>query len=159
MKSVSFYKPNAYNKGSASQFQFGLKSGDDGLYVSIVKQFSWDNAAKKGSFSGNAQNPAKNKKCKFTTSEAGAICLVVSGLKDKWSTVHKSGEKMTSISFSPYVKDGVKMGYGFSISGEKGGEGFMLSLTNEEGYVLKAFLDEYIASSFEKSAPKEAGNF
>lgn len=148
-KSLSFYKPNSYNKGSASQFQFGAKDNDYGLYVSVVKQASWDASSKKGSFSENAKNPQKNKRVKLNAGEAAAICRVVLSETDKWSSVHRSESKITSLQFSHYIKDGVKLGYGFSIA-EKDAESFMLSLTNDEGYVLKNFLEEYIKYTFNK---------
>lgn len=151
MYQYTLYKPNSYNKGTASQFQYGLKPGDDGLYVSIVKQASWDDKTKKGSFAANAKDPSKNKRIKLNAAEAGAIYQVLTTTTEKWSSVHKTADKTTSLSFSHYVKDGVKMGYGFSV-GEKGGENFMLSITNAEGVVLSFFLEEYIKSTFDKSA-------
>lgn len=151
MKAVTFYKPNASNKGSAAQFQFGLSPTDDGLYVSIVKQASWDDKTKKGSFTANSKDPNKSKKIKLNASEASAICRVLKDHNTKWSTVHKNKEgKVTSISFSHYVKDNVKMGYGFGV-GAKDGESFLLSLTCDEGYTLGVFLEEYIKNTFEKS--------
>ena len=51
--------------------------------------------------------------------------------------------------FSHYIKDSVKLGYGFTVT-EKDAESFMLSLTNDEGYVLKNFLEEYIKFTFNK---------
>jgi len=150
MKSISYYKPNSYNKGAAAQFQFGAKDNDFGLYLSIIKQFGWNSDSKRGSFSENAKNPSKNKKIKFNNIEASAICRVINGLTDKWSTVHKSESKTTSISFSHYVKDGVKLGFGLSV-GEKDGESFMIGLNNDEGYLLKEFLKSYILFTFDKN--------
>ena len=149
MNQVTYYKPNSFNKGSAAQFQYGLKAGDDGLYVSIVKQASWDDKVKKGSFSANSKDPTKNKKIKLNATEAGAIYQVLTSPTEKWSSVHKTADKITSLSFSHYVKDGTKLGYGFSV-GEKAGENFMLSLTNAEGVVLSFFLQEYIKNTFKK---------
>jgi len=149
MKSLSFYKPNSYNKGSAAQFQYGAKDGDFGLYISIVKQAGWNNDTKKGSFSANAKDPKKNKKVKINNIEAAAISRVLDCTTDKWSTVHKSESKTTSLIFSHYIKDAVKLGYGLSVS-EKNAESFMLSLNNDEGHVLKVFLNEYIKFTFEK---------
>lgn len=150
-KSLSFYKPNSSNKGSAAQFQYGLKENDYGLYVSVIKQSGWNESSKRGSFSENAKNPLKNKKIKLNATEASAICRVLKESVDKWSTVHKTESKMTSLSFSHYIKEGNKLGYGFSIS-EKNGETFLLGLTNDEGYLLKNFLDEYIKFSFNKQS-------
>lgn len=158
MKSVSFYKPNSYNKGSASQFQYGQKANDSGLYVSIVKQASWNNETKRGSFSANAKNPKANKRIKLNAAECAGICRVIEEKVEKWSSVHRNESIITSLNFSQYIKDEVKMGYGFSI-GEKGGESFMLSLTNEEGYVLLEFLKEYIRFTFSKSEAVAPVNF
>lgn len=147
MESISFYKPNQYNKGSAAQFQFGMGK-DSGLYLSIIKQESWNNDTKRGSFSKNVKDPAKNKTVKLNSTEASAICRVLTTDTPKWSSVHKTSEKTTSLSFSHYLKDGVKLGYGFSIGGKD--DQFLLSLTNDEGYLLSIFLIEYIKSTFKK---------
>jgi len=163
MKSLSYYKPNSQSKGAAAQFQFAAKEADYGLYLSIVKQYSWDNNSKRGSFSENSKNPSKNKKIKFNATEAAAICRVIDSSNDKWSTVHKNESKTTSISFSHYVKDGVKLGYGMSIN-EKDGESFMIGLNNDEGFLLKEFLKSYILFTFDKnsitdSTSKKQSNF
>lgn len=150
MKSISFYKPNSQSKGAAAQFQFGAKEQDFGLYLGIIKQFGWNNESKKGSFSENAKNPLKNKKIKLNNVEASAFCRVLNGSNEKWSTVHKNETKTTSISFSHYIKDGNKLGYGISIT-EKNGESFMIGLNNDEGYLLKEFLKSYILFTFEKN--------
>lgn len=150
MKSISYYKPNSQGKGAAAQFQYGNKEDDFGLYVSIVKQFGWNDQSKKGSFSENAKNPLKNKKIKLNNTEAAAICRVIESNTEKWSTVHKSETKTTSISFSHYIKDGNKLGYGISIS-EKNGESFMIGLNNDEGFLLKQFLLSYILFTFDKN--------
>lgn len=147
MNSVSFYKPNSKNTGSAAQFNYGLKSGDFSLYISIIKQASWDDQTKRGSFTENAKNPDKNKTVKLNITEAAAIIRVISEESNKWTTVHKTSTAITSLTFSPYIKDGTKLGYGFSIS-EKDKNSFMLSLTSDEGKVLEIFLTKYITDSF-----------
>jgi hypothetical protein len=152
-KSLSFYKPNSSNRGSAAQFQYGAKPLDYGLYLSIVKQFNWNNESKRGSFSENSKDPLKNKKIKLNATEASAICRVIDLKSDKWSTVHKSEYKTTSISFSHYIKDGIMLGYGMSIN-EKDGQSFMIGLNNDEGYLLKNFLDSYILFTFDKNSAK-----
>jgi hypothetical protein len=149
MKTLSFYKPNSYNKGSAIQLQFGLKEDDSGLYVSIIKQASWNNSTKRGSFSENAKDPLKNKKIKLNSTECGAMIRVLNEKIEKWSTVHKSNDKMTSLLFSNYIKDNVKMGHGLNIT-EKGKESFLIGFNNDESEILKIFLEEYIKFTFEK---------
>ena len=157
MKSISYYKPNSQNKGSAAQFQFGAKENDYGLYLGIVKQFGWNSQSKRGSFSENSKNPLKNKKIKFNNTEASAMCRVIESSSEKWSTVHKSQTKTTSISFSHYIKDGIKLGYGLSIS-EKDGEAFMIGFNNDEGYLLKEFLKSYILFTFDKNNVNDSEN-
>jgi len=163
MKSLSFYKPNSSNKGAAAQFQFATKESDYGLYFGIIKQFGWDVNSKRGSFSENSKNPSKNKKIKFNNIEASAMCRVIDSLSEKWSTVHRNESKTTSISFSHYIKDGEKLGYGLSIN-EKDGESFMIGFNNDEGYLLKEFLKSYILFTFDKnntnvSESKKQSNF
>lgn len=150
MKSISFYKPNTQNKGAAIQFQFGTKENDYGLYVSIIKQFSWNTESKRGSFSENSKNPIKNKKIKLNNVEASAMCRVLMSDCEKWSTVHKNETKTTSINFSHYIKDNAKLGYGLSIS-EKNAESFMIGFNNDEGYLLKEFFNSYILFTFDKN--------
>ena len=150
MKTLSYYKPNSQNKGAAAQFQFGIKENDQGLYLSIIKQFGWNTDTKRGSFSENSKNPLKNKKIKFNATEASAMCRVIQSEMEKWSTVHRSESKTTSISFSHYIKDGIKMGYGLSIN-EKDGQSFMIGFNNDKGFLLKEFLLAYILFTFDKN--------
>lgn len=49
---IQFYKPNPRNSGSACSF---YKTRDGAIMFSIIKQASWDDSKKTGSFQKNRQ--------------------------------------------------------------------------------------------------------
>ena len=62
---VQFYKPNAKVTGSACSF---WTSEDGSIMSSLIKQDSWDDARKRGSFSKNKDNPNKKVIIKYIRS-------------------------------------------------------------------------------------------
>ena len=63
LNNIQFYKPNSFNKGVAVSLSFNPQ--DSGIYVSFIKQFSWDAQRKIGSFKENKENPKAKKNIKF----------------------------------------------------------------------------------------------
>lgn len=123
MKRIEFYKPNKNSTGACATFELTSSfSGDqekkNGFYVNILKQASWDETTKNGSFSANVNEPTKHKKIKLNDLELCSILQVLeSESKRKFSTVHKNGEKNTPIFFEPYIKDEVFIGHILKIDG------------------------------------------
>jgi hypothetical protein len=115
MKRIEFYKPQKSGSGTCATFECNTSLEDqkkNGFYVNLLKQHSWDDSSKTGSFKENVNQPDKHKKVKLTDLEICNILYVIesNGTK-KFSTVHKNGEKTTPIFFEPYIKDNAFIGY------------------------------------------------
>jgi hypothetical protein len=113
MKRIEFYKPQKSGNGTCATFENTSSSEDqkkNGFYINLLKQHSWSDSSKTGSFKENVNNPEKHKKIKLNDLELCNILYVLeSNSEKKFSTVHKSGEKTTPIFFEPYIKDGAFM--------------------------------------------------
>jgi hypothetical protein len=68
---ISFYKPNSKNTGTACSFS--VNSKDASIWSSLIKQSSWNENTKTGSFSDNRDNPQKSAKIKFSITEAAGL--------------------------------------------------------------------------------------
>ena len=102
--STSIYKPNSKNTGCAFSFRYGVqKDGEPCLFVNAIKQFSWNESSKTGSFSGNSDDPSKNLSIKFNEFECGSI---INALSDRYeyNTFHNFEDNKTTIKFSPWDK-------------------------------------------------------
>lgn len=103
--SISLYKPNSKNTGSAFSFQAGLdnKSKELVLYIKSVKQHQWDDQKKQGYFHQNAKDPEKNITLKFNEFEIGSFISAIDN-RVEYSTFHAFGDDKTSIKFLPWDK-------------------------------------------------------
>lgn len=97
---IQFYKPNAKVAGTACSFW--VSPGGDAI-VSMIKQASWDDSKKKGSFAENKKNPQKNVFAKLSETEvAGFIDCLESNRE--FSSFHKSQNQVLQIRFGPYFE-------------------------------------------------------
>jgi hypothetical protein len=147
LNNIQFYKPNASNKGVAVSISFN--PADSGIYVSFIKQFSWDAAKRIGSFKGNKDNPRAKKNIKFNDIEVAGIIRAIEK-EEKWSTFHKfNNDSGVSISFAPYIKDNVMAGFGLRVSESKDKENiFSVGFTNDESIKLREWLKLSLEESF-----------
>jgi hypothetical protein len=150
LNNIQFYKPNASNKGVAVSVSFN--PADSGIYVSFIKQFSWDAAKRIGSFKGNKDNPKAKKNIKFNDIEVAGIIRAIEK-EEKWSTFHKfNNDSGVSISFAPYIKDNVMAGFGLRVSESKDKENiFSVGFTNDESIKLREWLKLSLEESFKVS--------
>jgi hypothetical protein len=122
---------------------------DSGIYISFIKQFSWDAQKKIGSFKGNKDNPKAKKNIKFNDIEVSGIIRAIEK-EEKWSTFHKfNNESGVSISFAPYIKDEAMAGFGLRVSESKDKENiFSVGFTNDESVKLREWLKLSLEESF-----------
>lgn len=102
MNLVSIYKPNSKNSGHAMSVSIS-KDFDDknnkvppSIMVEIVKQSSWDNSKKQGSFKHPKGSKGKKTLMKLTDSEVGDILYSIEKGKT-FSAFHKFGDSSKSI--------------------------------------------------------------
>lgn len=137
IKNLQFYKPNSSNKGSA--LSISLNPKDMGIYISFIRQYSWNGQTKTGSFKENKDNPSAKKNIKLNDTEVSGIIRAIEKV-DKWSSFHKfNNEKGTSISFSPYIKEDQMLGFGLKVSDSKDSS-FSIGFTNDESIKLREWL-------------------
>ena len=121
MKRIEFYKPQKSGNGTCATFECNTSLEDNkknGFYINLLKQHSWDDSSKTGSFKENVNIPDKHKKIKLNDLEICNLLQVLeSNSEKKFSTVHKKGEKTTPIFFEPYIKEGAFIGHLLKIDG------------------------------------------
>lgn len=161
---LQFYKPNPKNTGSGCSFKYSAK--DDCIFVNMIKQASWDDKTKRGSFAGNSQNPKMSCSVKLSLTEASDIISAMRRNSDV-SAFHDSAKQVTRIKFSPYVRPlkedptkSAQVGYSFSVSKEskenaQDKTSFLIGFTFGEGIRLESFFCFAIAKSFEKASAEQ----
>lgn len=119
---LNFFKAQATGKGSAASVKFTSK--DQSFFIEVIKQVSWDENKKIGSFIGGA------KVCtKLSMNEVGGM-LSAAKNKSEYKTFHKTDTRSLQISFGPYFLDDKK-------TGEKAvyrGFGLSLFISKDESY-------------------------
>lgn len=80
------------------------KDGSPCWFINAVKQASWNDSTKTGSFKENIKDPQKSSVVKMSANEAGEI---LSSFKSRIPVnfFHKFGEGNTVIKFTPWDKD------------------------------------------------------
>lgn len=160
---IQFYKPNPKNSGSACSF---YKTRDGAIMFSMIKQSSWDESKKTGSFQKNKNDPKGNVKVKLSLIEASGFLETIE--KDsEFKEYHNSQNQSTQIRFVPYVDKNTNERKGFSLSVYKQAKdsqdklSFLIGLTFKEARLLKEYLTYVIRDSFanpqkEKSEQNES---
>jgi hypothetical protein len=147
---ISFYKPNSKNTGTACSFSVNSKEGS--IWSSLIKQSSWNEGTKTGSFSTNRDNPQKSAKIKFSITEAAGL-LEALDKNVEFSAYHSSEKQITKIKFSPYIKDDKQVGFSYSVNKEskeniENKQSFLLGFYFNESRLLKEFLTHALSSVF-----------
>jgi len=131
--------------------------------VNLIKQASWDDQTKRGSFAGNSQNPKMSCSVKLSLTEAADVISAVRRNGDV-SAFHDSAKQVTRIKFSPYIRPlkddpskSAQVGYSFSVSKEskenaQDKTSFLIGFTFGEGVRLESFFCFALAKSFEKAS-------
>jgi hypothetical protein len=94
----NIYKPTRKNTGTALGFQ--ASDRDASLYVTLIKQVSWNEATKEGSFKENRRKPGFNTILKFNITEAGTL---IDAIEKEYQVqlFHNSAKGTTQIEFGP----------------------------------------------------------
>jgi len=151
---LQFYKPNAKNTGSACSFSYNKK--DKALWVNFVKQASWNDSSKTGTFKGSG--PDKKANSKFSVTELAGLVHAIE-TNSEFSNFHGTKERNTTFKFSPYVRDGNQVGFSFSLNQNNSQENikksFLIGFTFAEGRMLKQYaltvLNNYFLTSIEEN--------
>ena len=151
---LQFYKPNAKNTGSACSFSYNKK--DRALWVNFIKQASWNNETKNGTFKGSG--PDKKANSKFSVTELAGLVHAIE-TNGEYGGFHGTKERNTTFKFCPYIRDGSQIGYSFSLNQNNAKEGvkksFIIGFNFAEGRMLKQYaltvLNNYFMECIEES--------
>lgn len=147
------YKPNSKNTGAAFSFRVVTqdKEGNPSkptLFMQSIKQASWDDNKKTGSFSENAKDPEKNVYVKLNENEVGGIIHAIENYTE-FSAFHSYNEDKTQISFRPYTKKDKDQTKAFSLGIVKNTSmKFGIGVEISEARTLKSFLELFLIRFF-----------
>ena len=148
---ISFYKPNSKNTGTACSFSVNAKDGS--VWSSLIKQSSWNEGTKTGSFSDNKDNPQKSARIKFSPTEVAGL-LETLDKNIEFSAYHSSEQQVTKIKFAPYIKDEKQVGFSYSVQKEskdniENKQSYLIGFYFNEARLLKEFLQYSLSSIFD----------
>lgn len=146
---IQFYKPNPKVTGSAASFNTNAKGE---LWLQMIKQASWDNQTKRGSFAANSKDRDKTVGLKFNAMEAASFIDVIER-NSEFSSVHSvktaNGQSITNFRFCPYIAKDTNEQKGFSLSVFKNKNNFIIGFTFAEAVLVKTFMKKFIEQSFD----------
>ena len=142
---IQFYKPNPRNTGTA----FSCNVAKGALWFNLIKQASWNDETKKGSFRANVKNPEKKLSIKFNAIEAAGMVDAINR-NVEYSFIHPTKDSITNGKISPYLKDEKQIGYSFVSFRNK--SPFLIGFTFGEAEMFKLFLKKFVESSFDSDA-------
>jgi len=148
---ISFYKPNTKNTGTACSFSVNPK--DESVWCSVIKQSSWNEKTKTGSFIDNKDNPQKSARVKFSLIEAAGI-LESLDKNVEFSAYHSSDKQITKIKLSPYIREEKQVGFSFAINKEnkensENKQSYLIGFYFNEARLLKEFILNSLNTVFE----------
>lgn len=136
----SFFKANKdVTKGSWTTLRLTKdKNSKPAFYVQIVKQHSWNESEKKGSFSENMRNQDKSISVKLSQEELAEISMSIQDRANTNSLVHKTDKATVQISMNHFTteRDG-KTYKGHSLSIKRGEDIFKANFSYAEAEVIK----------------------
>ena len=141
---VQYYKPNSKTTGCAVSFDIGpnQKNKEPCVFVRAIKQFSWNQDRRTGSFSENSKNPEKSISLKINEIEVGGFINAITNYCE-FSAFHSYQDNKTAISFKPYSKkDGTKA-FSFGITRNSANK-FGIGVEMSEAYGLLEFLKVFL---------------
>ena len=109
---IQFYKPNPKVTGNACSF---FLTADGSIMASMIKQDSWNDAKKTGSFSKNKGVPSKSVMTKLSRIEVAGIIDAIEANRE-WTAYHQSQKQVVQMKFCPYMRGGDQVGFSFSIN-------------------------------------------
>lgn len=104
---LAIYKAKPNKNGTACSFSFNSK--DQAMFISFIKQVSWDDQKKVGSFKGGDQCNVK-----FSMGEIGSLIDTIEKGRTA-SGYHSSANQTTTYTFAPYLKDEKLAGFSLSV--------------------------------------------
>jgi len=130
---IQFYKPNKSVTGNACSFWLNR---DGSIMSSMIKQDSWNEQKRVGSFSKNKDNPQKRVITKLSRVEVAGIIDSIETNRE-FSAYHRSQKQVLQIKFCPYMREGKQVGFSFSINKQD-----VEDSTNKSSFVIGFYFPE-----------------
>lgn len=147
---IQFYKPNPKVTGSACSFWLNK---DRSIMSSIIKQDSWNEKTRTGSFVKNKDNPKGKVVLKLGRIEVAGIIDSLETNRE-FCVYHKSEKQSLQVRFGPYIDKTTQAQKGFSFAVTKNDNqdstikiGFIIGFTFPEARLLKHDLSIFLAES------------
>lgn len=147
---IHFYKANAKVTGSACSFY--LSDRDGTFFSQFLKQASWNEKTRTGSFAKD--DPSKKASIKFTDIEIAGIIDALESDRE-YSGYHSSEKQIATFKFSPYIDkaSGTRRGFSYSLTKEAKDDStnklsFVIGLTFPEARRLRQHL-EFLLNRFD----------
>lgn len=157
-KPQNFQKDNLYS-GAAMSLQLGQSPKGPTVYLSIVRQKSWDADKRLGSFYTN-KDEGHSARVKFNEIEIGGLIAAIR-LYENFGAFHSFDENKTQISFNTYQKkpkqgetEGAKA---FSLTVTKNGLKLGMGVEKSEAEAMRVFLETALAEIFKSRTQEQKG--
>lgn len=146
---INFYKANPRVTGTACSFY--LNPRDNVFFSTMIKQDSWNEKKRIGSFSKNKDNPSKKVNIKFSPMEIAGIIDAFESNRE-FSGYHGSNQ-IVRFKFCPYMRDGKQIGFSYSVNKESKEDStdkanFIIGFNFPEGRLLREQLSHLLRNHF-----------
>ena len=157
---ISFYKPTPKVTGTAMSFY--LNKRDNSFFSNLIKQDSWDDGRKIGSFQKNKKVEGKNVNIKFSQTEIAAIMDSID--RNIEITGYHGSNQIVRFSFGSYtpkvkssngewVEGSEQKGFSFRVTRESkedstNKQSYIIGLTFAEAKLLREHLAYLLNESF-----------
>lgn len=164
---IHFYKPNPKVTGSACSFYFNATDGS--FFSQFIKQASWNDKTRTGSFAKD--DPNKKASIKLSDIEIAGIIDALESDRE-FSGYHSSPKQVATFKISPYVDkaSGVRRGFSYSLGREAKDDStnkisFVIGFTFPEARRLRQYLEGLLcrydaqkAAAYMEKPPYQAAN-
>ena len=151
---ISFYKPNKKNSGAACSLSWNAK--ESAVYISMIKQHSWNDAKRNGSFKENFNNPNAKLNFKLSIAEVAEIINTIER-RTEFSGYHGSPNQIVKFTFKPgFNPDKTFRGLSFSVTKESKEDStdkisILLGFNNGDLIMIREFLKVCLTKHCENS--------
>lgn len=158
---IQIYKPTPRVTGTACSFSFNNIDGN--FYLNLIKQASWNDQKKIGSFSDNAQNPEKKVVVKLSKIEVCGILDVIDNNRSI-DLFHNSENQKLGIKFSPYLREDKQIGYSLNViktsktQTTQPATSFLIGFTFAEGRMVAEYIKFGLGHIFSTERSEEIKN-
>ena len=125
---LQFYKPNAKVTGTGCSFW--KNPSDPTFWASLIKQGSWNDKTKTGTFQQNKDNPQKRVIIKFSGVEISGFIDAIER-NAEYTGYHGSQKQIVKYKFCPYLRNDEQIGFSLSVNKEAKDDS-----TDKQAYII-----------------------